>query len=75
MAEEVNNTHSFIIVQQMVMFTSNDPSLSSMDTSTGGLLTLVVFTRAISNNGPQINKISKIKKPPPNNSLFTNPSG
>ena len=45
-----------------------------MDTSTGGLLTLVVFTRAISNSGPQISKISKIKKPPPTNSLVAKPS-
>ena len=35
--------------------------VSSMDTSTGGLLTLVMFTNAINNNGPQISKINKTR--------------
>jgi len=55
--------------------TSNDPMLNWMETSTGGLLIVVVLSKAIINSGPQINKINRINSPPPVNSLARKPSG
>jgi len=47
------------------MTTSKDPMVNSMETFTGALPTVLLLRRAITNNGPQINKINRMKNPPP----------
>ena len=53
--------------------TSKDPMVNSMETSTGGLLTVSLLRKEITNNGPQINKIKRIISPPPWVNLVTRP--